>query len=62
MTLNTLLGLPMATKRLALIEKLACFDPAVHGAEIMVDTPLGNEFHAALAEVPHGEVSAADRL
>lgn len=38
------LELRAATQRLTLAQKLKRFDPAVHGGEMMADSPVGNEF------------------
>ena len=41
------LELTAATKRLTLAQKLKRFDPAIHGGELMVGAPVGNEFGAS---------------
>lgn len=40
------LELTAASKRMTLAQKLKCFDPAIHGGELMIDAPVGNEFGA----------------
>ena len=34
---------PLGEPKLTLAQKLAAFDPALHGGEIMATTPVGNE-------------------
>jgi antitoxin MazE len=43
------LELRAATKRLTLAQKLKRFDPAIHGGELFIDAPVGNEFGSATA-------------
>ncbi len=40
------LELTVAPMRRSLAEKLAAFDPALHGGEVLVDAPVGAEFGA----------------
>ena len=40
------LELRAKSSRLTLAEKLKCYDPAVHGGELIADDPVGHEFGA----------------